>query len=232
MARLPRLVLPGCAHHLIQRGHNRDTIFLSDADRAAYLSFLRDAARAERVAVHAYVLMDNHVHLLVTPENDTGLSRMMQSLGRRYVGWFNHAHARSGTLWEGRFRGTIIDSEHYLMACMRYIDLNPVRAGIVAAPEAYAWSSFGHHVGQRRDPLITEHALYWGLGNTPFEREAAYRAFVAQGTGEHERETISLAALKGWALGSKTFLDAAADATRRPLAARPRGRPSGHGKAD
>lgn len=225
MARLPRLVLPGYAHHLIQRGHNQQPIVRSDADRAAYLEFLRDASRAERVAVHGYALLDNQVHLLVTPENDSGLSRMMQTLGRRYVGWFNRAHGHTGTLWEGRFRGTVLEAERYLLPSLRCIELAPVLAGQVAVPQDSPWTSYAHHVGLRSDPMIAEHPLYWALGNTPFDRQAAYRSFVEQGVSAQERQVLTDAALKSWALGSPGFLAQIGTLVKRPVSPRPRGRP-------
>lgn len=227
MARLPRLVLPGLPHHLIQRGNNRQPIVLDDEDRRQFLALLREAALTYKVALHAYVLMDNHVHLLATPTDAQGLSRMMQSLGRRYVGWFNQRHDRSGTLWEGRFRAAPIEGERYLLACMRYIELNPLRAGLQLddGPGAYAWSSCAHHLGRRSDPLVTEHPMFWTLGNTPFEREAAYRELLEQGLGEAETLALTDSALKGWPLGSASFLHGLAVQVDRPLVPRKRGRP-------
>jgi len=226
MARLPRLVLPGLAHHLIQRGNNHQPIVLDDEDRRQFLALLREAALTYKVALHAYVLMDNHVHLLATPAEAQGLSRMMQSLGRRYVAWFNQRHGRSGTLWEGRFRAAPIESERYLLACMRYIELNPLRAGLLLDDAgAYAWSSCAHHLGRRSDPLVTEHSMFWTLGNTPFEREAAYRELLEQGLGEAEVRALTDSALKGWPLGSASFLQGLAAQVERPLAPRKRGRP-------
>ncbi|MEW5881075.1 MAG: transposase, partial [Pseudomonadota bacterium] len=175
MARLPRLAAAGFPHHVIQRGNDRQTVFREDADYARYLGWLREIAAAHGLLVHAYVLMPNHVHLLATPPTGDALSRVVQSLGRRYVRWFNDKYARSGTLWEGRFRSTVIDADRYLLACSRYIELNPVRAGIVDSPELYRWSSYAHHAGVLVDPLVTDHPLVWALGNTPFERQLAYR---------------------------------------------------------
>ena len=174
MARLPRLTLPGFAHHVIQRGNNRQAIFASGADYQMLLDLLEENARKFGVAIHAYVLMSNHFHLLLTPQTPDGLPQMMQALGRRYVRYFNDSQQRSGTLWEGRYKSALIQSERYLLACMAYIDLNPLRAGLVAAPGDYPWSSYGHYTGLRIDKLITPHALMWELGNTPFAREAAY----------------------------------------------------------
>lgn len=225
MARLPRLVVPGLPHHLIQRGHNRQPIVLDDEDRRQFLALLREAAINQRVAIHAYVLMDNHLHLLATPETPEGLSRMMQSLGRRYVATFNQRHGRSGTLWEGRFRAAPLEAERHLLACMRYIELNPQRAGWLMEPGSYAWSSGPQHLGHRRDPLITEHPLFWALGNTPFEREAAWRAWLEQGVSPEELRALGDSALKGWPLGSAGFLQALAEGSERPVAPRQRGRP-------
>jgi putative transposase len=228
MARLPRLVLPGQPHHIIQRGNNRQAIFVDDKDRQHFLATLREAALTHQVAIHAYVLMDNHVHLLATPQQVDGLSRMMQSLGRRYVGWFNHRHGRSGTLWEGRFRAALIEGERHLLTCARYIELNPLRAGMLIDAGSFAWSSCAHHLGRRRDPLVTEHPMYWALGNTPFEREVAYRDLLEQGLSDEEIQALSASARKGWPLGSAGFLQGLAAQVGRPMAPRSRGRPRKH----
>lgn len=225
MARLPRLVVPGLPHHVIQRGNDRQSIFRDDVDRRRYLETLLDAVRTHRLAVHAYVLMDNHVHLLASPASAQDLSRTMQSLGRRYVGWFNARHARSGTLWEGRFRCAVMETERYLLACMRYIELNPVRANMVARAGDYAWSSARFHLGQRQDQLITDHPLFWALGNTPFEREAAWRSLLDQGLSDLQVKQITESVFKGWACGGDAFLDWLKSRTERPVAPRPRGRP-------
>lgn len=160
MARLPRLTLPGYPHHIIQRGNNRQMIFADTQDFATMMALLAENAHKFAVAVHAYVLMDNHFHLLATPATAEALPLMMQAVGRSYVRYFNQRHARSGTLWEGRYRSTLIETERYLLACMVYIDLNPVRAGMVAQPGAWQWSSHAHYLGQRIDKLVTPHALY------------------------------------------------------------------------
>ncbi|QPF72541.1 transposase [Roseateles sp. DAIF2] len=226
MARLARLALAGLPHHLIQRGLNRQPIVLDDTDRERLLAELRESAALHKVAIHAYVLMDNHLHLLATPETAEGLSRMMQSLGRRYVAAFNKRHGRSGTLWDGRFRAAPLEAQAWLLACMSYIELNPQRAGQwLAAPEDYRWCSAAHHLGLRRDPLVYDHALFWALGNTPFEREAAWRARLEQGVGPDERLRLHEAAQKGWPLGSAGFLQDLAQDTDRPLQPRKRGRP-------
>lgn len=219
MARLPRLSAAGFPHHVIQRGNNRQTVFREDADYARYLGWLREIATAHGLLVHAYVLMPNHVHLLATPPTGDALSRVMQSLGRRYVRWFNDKYGRSGTLWEGRFRSTVIDADRYLLACSRYIELNPVRAGIADSPELYRWSSYAHHAGVLVDPLVTDHPLVWALGNTPFERQLAYRRlFEAELTPEFLR-SLRWATNRGRALGAPAT-GASADSPPRP-----RGRP-------
>jgi len=225
MARLPRLILPGQPHHVILRGNNRQAIFFSDHDRQHMLATLGEVAALYRVAIHAYVLMDNHLHLLLTPPAADALSRMMQALGRRYVAWFNLRHQRSGTLWEGRFRAGLIEGERHLLACMRYIELNPVRAGICQEATQWSWSSAAHHLGLSRSPLVTEHELYWSLGNTPFEREHAYRELMGQGVSSAEQALFTEAVLRGRPVASDDFLKPLADAHPTVAVKRPRGRP-------
>lgn len=206
MARLPRLTLPGYPHHVIQRGNNRQAIFLSSADYLVLLGLLEENAQKFGVALHAYVLMSNHFHLLVTPTSDEGLPQMMQAVGRRYVRYFNDSQGRSGTLWEGRYRSTVIETDRYLLACMAYIDLNPVRAGMVKEARDYPWSSHGHYVGLRTDKLLTPHPLFWELGNTPFAREAAYAELVRAGITLTQQDALTRSSLGGWALGSDDFV--------------------------
>ena len=202
MARLPRLTIAGFPHHVIQRGNDRRAIFVDEADRTRYLKTLREIAAAGGLAVHAYVLMPNHVHLLVTPQAAGDVGRAMQALGRRYVRWFNDRHTRTGALFEGRYRSTVIEAERYLLACMRYVELNPVRAGLAAQPGEFRWSSHRHHVGSAVDPLITDHPVYWGLGNTPFERQASYLSLFDPGPTQAELVAIRRATHGGWLLGS------------------------------
>jgi putative transposase len=206
MARQPRLSLAGYPHHVIQRGNNRQSIFYSDDDRKAYLAWLSEYAEKFDVAVHAFVLMDNHTHLLLTPQTDSGVPNLMQALGKRYAQNFNHFHKRTGTLWEGRYKSTVIQDDKYLLTCMAYIDLNPVRAGIVSAPVDFQWSSHRSYIGQQVIPLITPHALLWTLGNTPFARETAYAQFVESGLAADRQSELTESALKGWALGDTSFL--------------------------
>jgi putative transposase len=210
---------------VIQRGNNRQAIVRGDADRRAWRDILAEALEQHAVSLQAYVLMDNHFHLLLTPPSAQALSRLMQTMGRRYVGAHNAAHGRSGTLWEGRFKCSPVETDRYFLACMRYIELNPVRAGLVGSPQEWAWSSAAHHLGLRQDRLVADHPTYWALGNTPFERERRYRDFLEAGTSERDAARITEAALKGWALGSPEFLRTQADAAARPLEPRRRGRP-------
>ena len=225
MARLPRLTLPGFAHHVIQRGNNRQAIFASAADYQTLLELLDENARKFAVAVHAYVLMSNHFHLLVTPQTHDGLPQMMQAVGRRYVRYFNDAQQRSGTLWEGRYKSALIQSERYLLACMAYIDLNPLRAGLVVAPGDYPWSSYGHYTGLRTDKLITPHALMWELGNTPFAREAAYAELVQSGISPVHQTALTGSVLRGWALGEPDFVADLQKRTERRVSKGSAGRP-------
>ncbi len=225
MARLPRLVVPSQPHHVIQRGNDRQLVFRDADDYRMFLGWLRDAAKAFAVSIHAYVLMPNHVHLLATPSDHEGLAQMMQWIGRYYVPYFNHKYERYGTLWQGRFKTSVVDSERYFMLCSRYIELNPVRARLAEGPLDYPWSSYPHHAGVSVDPLITDHALYWSLGNTPFQREGAYIELTQQALSVDEMKTINQAVLKGWPLGSDAFkADLQQKAKRQVLPAK-RGRP-------
>lgn len=227
MARLPRLTVAGYPHHVIQRGNNRQAIVKTDADREVLLELLGENAKKHQVAINAYVLMDNHFHLLLTPETGEGVPLMMQAVGRRYVRYFNDLHQRTGTLWEGRYKSTLIQSDRYLLACMAYLDLNPVRAGIVGDPRQYVWSSHHHFVGQANDRRVTPHSLYWSLGNTPFAREAAYTELVRAGLAADEQHAITLATLRGWALGDAGFVEALQKQTPRRISKARAGRPTG-----
>ncbi len=226
MARLPRLVIPNQPHHIIQRGIDRQTIFRDADDYVFFLARLRDAAKQFKVAIHAYVLMPNHFHLLATPGDAQGLARMMQWIGRFYVPYFNQKQDRVGTLWQGRYKATVIDTDRYFMLCCRYIETNPVRAGLVALPGDYHWSSYLHHVGLKSDPLIVDHVLYWGLGNTPFEREAIYKEMAERALTSVEVLELVDATNKGWALGSDKFKLALEKQSKQRVSPAKRGRPS------
>ncbi len=215
MARKPRFRVLGIPQHIVQRGNNRQPCFLDDHDRRRYLADLGLALHDHDVDLHAWVLMSNHVHLLATPRADNGVSLMMQALGRRYVRWFNDRHDRSGTLWEGRFRASLVDSEAYLLACMRYIELNPVRANMVARPGDYRWSSFAANALGLADPLVTPHPVYLVLRRTPLERQVAYRRLCNEPLKDHELTAIREAADSELALGRNEFKDRIEAATAR-----------------
>ncbi|MCU0649868.1 MAG: transposase [Gemmatimonadaceae bacterium] len=205
MARWPRLALPGVPLHITQRGNNRSTTFSDATDFLRYREFLLHASREERCEVHAYALMSNHVHLLVTPSDAHGVSRLMQQLGRVYVRYFNARYHRSGTLWEGRFKSALIDTSRYLLACTRYIDLNPVRAGITRSPEDYPWSSYGRLGLAHEDPVVMPHAAYVALGRTPTHRAREYRLLCGGPTVDDAEDRIRRATLGGSTVGSPAF---------------------------
>jgi putative transposase len=225
MPRPPRLELPGAAHHVIQRGNNRAACFFGDADRRFYLKCLVQSAARRGCEVHAYVLMTNHVHLLVTPCEAGAIGMMMQDLGRRYVRVINTIHARSGTLWEARFRSGMIDSENYLLICQRYIELNPVRAGLASQPGAYPWSSHSYYAAGIASNLITEHPVYLRLGLTAPERSAAYLSLFTCSLDQHVVARIRDAVNSDSAFGSEAFLDDVEAKLGRSVRLPTRGRP-------
>lgn len=206
MARLPRFVLPGHPQHVIQRGNDRQNIFRSDKDYQFYLEKLLDAANKHQCDIHAYVLMTNHVHLLVTPHTENSIGKMMQMLGRYYVQYFNHCYQRTGTLWEGRYKAALIDTEQYLLICMRYIELNPVRAkNMVDHPSEYPWSSYPFNALGRFDRLVTPHREYKRLGKVDTERQSEYRQLFRAQIAENTLKAIREATNKAWVLGSERF---------------------------
>ena len=225
MARLPRLTIPGYPHHVIQRGNNRQAIFATKHNYEDLLGLLGENAQKFGVAVHAYVLMTNHFHLLATPQAEDSLPQMMQAVGRRYVRHFNDEQGRSGTLWEGRYKSTLIQTDRYLLTCMAYMDLNPVRGGLVAEPGDYPWSSYRHYTGAQTDKLITPHPLVWELGNTPFAREAAYADLVRAGVTVEQQNDLTRSALRGWALGEPDFVADLQKRTERRVTKTQAGRP-------
>jgi putative transposase len=205
MARLSRLCLPEIPQHTIQRGNNRQICFGSDEEMAAYAYWLEKYSLKYKVAIHAWVFMTNHVHLLVTPETPEGISSMMQSLGRQYVRYFNYTYKRTGTLWEGRFKSCVIDVENYLLICQRYIELNPVRANMVSRPEDYMWSSYSANGLGQQVKLCTHHNVYRQLGSTVEKRTKAYRDLFLAHIDEAIISEIRKASNKGMALGSDKF---------------------------
>jgi putative transposase len=205
MARRPRIYIPGVAHHLIQRGNNREACFYEEADYKTYLSHLREVADQFSVAIHSFVLMTNHVHLLVTPNDANALARIMQALGRRYVQFFNHKYSRTGTLWEGRYKSTLVQSEQYLLTVYRYIELNPVRARMVSHASEYPWSSYRFNAVGLNIQLITPHLEYLKLGNTAEKRQQAYRGLFRGRMAEKDIVEIQDCTNKAWVLGSDHF---------------------------
>lgn len=179
MPRQPRLDLAGVAQHIVQRGNDRQPCFFRDVDYLRYRQDLVELGLRYGCAVHAYVFMTNHVHLLVTPERAGAIGRLMQTLGTRYVPYINDTYGRSGTLWEGRYKSCLIDTETYLLACYRYIELNPVRAAIVATPDEYPWSSFAANALGKPDALVRPHPVYLAIAPDRDSRVAAYRQLVA-----------------------------------------------------
>ena len=216
MARRPRIYVPGVAHHVIQRGNNREACFYDESDYKAYLSHLLEVAQQFKVALHAFVLMTNHVHLLATPSNEIALGKMMQALGRRYVQYFNHKHSRTGTLWEGRYKSTLVQTEHYLLTVYRYIELNPVRANMVQHASEYPWSSYRFNAVGLNIQLITPHAEYIKLGATPDTRQKAYRSLFRGRMAEKDITQIQDCTNKEWVLGSTHFKNQIEEKTGAP----------------
>jgi putative transposase len=225
MPRLGRYFLPDQPLHVIQRGNNREPIFFCDEDYRRYRTWLAEAAAEYDCAIHAYVLMTNHVHLLATPATEESLPRVMQSLGRRYVRAVNAAYRRTGTLWEGRYRAAPIDSEAYFLACCRYIELNPVRARMVEHPRDYPWSSYAAHAQGRADPLVAEHPLYRALGRSAAERQQNYRALFRAPLAAAFLDDVRAATNGGWAMGGERFKRKIAKALSRRVSPLPPGRP-------
>ena len=205
MARQPRFILPGQPQHVIQRGNNRQPIFKTKRDYEFYLERLMDAASEHECQVHAYVLMTNHVHLLVSPTKVESLSKMMQMLGRYYVQYFNYNYQRTGTLWEGRYKASLISSEQYLFTCMRYIELNPLRAGMVKEPAEYDWTSYHHNALGKADPLIQPHLEYYNLGITSEEQQKNYQSLFQVPLELELLHEIQEATNKCWTLGDSKF---------------------------
>ena len=225
MARLPRLVVRGHLHHLMARGHNDQPIAIDDTDFQTFLSTLRESAQQSGVAIHAYVVLPTRLQLLVTPSATDSLGKMMQAIGRHYVPYFNARHGRSGGLWEGRYRATVLESDAYFIPCAQLIEQQPLQTGLVTELSAYPWSSHAHHVGIRREPWMTDHPAYWALGNTPFDREAAYQRLSETPVPASLVATIESATQKSWPLGSEAFRRGLGKLTSRRLEPGRRGRP-------
>jgi putative transposase len=226
MPRRARLRIAGTPLHIIQRGNNRCACFFTGHDYGCYLHHLEELAVRYPCSIHAYVLMTNHVHLLLTPRRPDGASLLMKHLGQRYVQYVNRVYERSGTLWEGRFRSSIVQAETYLLRCQRYIELNPVRAGMVDAPGAYPWSSFGVNALGHRGELITPHPLFLALGPDDVNRRAAYLELLRRELEPMELEEIRTSANAGYALGNERFRKDMAVALGRRVGPGKPGRPS------
>jgi len=207
MARLPRLNLADIPQHVIQRGNNRGVCFFADEDYAVYLDKLREFSIKHKVAIHSYVLMTNHVHLLLTPSTENGVSRLIQTLSSYYVRYINQTYYRSGTLWEGRYKSCLVDSEDYFLLVSRYIELNPVRAKMVNHPSEYPWCSFHANALGVPIKLITPHYCYKSLGKTKQLRQENYLSLFDSHIPDYTLEEINDSVMKGWSLGSRQFMD-------------------------
>jgi putative transposase len=227
MPRKPRVSIAGVTEHIIQRGNNRQIIFAQNSDMKAYINWLKEYAEKFDIAVHAWVLMTNHVHLLCTPNVPYAVSHMMQSIGRRYVQYFNRRYGRSGTLWEGRFRSSLVQSEKYLLHLYRYIELNPVRAGMVKDPADYSWSSYQINALGKKTLLLTPHQLYQSLAETPEQRQIAYRHQFTEAIEGKLLNDIRQSANKGLVLGNESFVAQVEALTGYHLQEGKRGRPKG-----
>jgi putative transposase len=228
MARLPRFILPGYPQHVIQRGNNRMAILHDEEDYWILWMTLRDAAQRFRCAIHAYVLMPNHFHLLLTPTAPAGIGKLMQYTGRYYVQHANQRYGRTGTLWDGRYRATLLDPKGYLLAVSRYIERNPVRAGLVATPADYEWSSYGANAHGIADELVDPHPEYLALGANPQARCAAYdRGFAVSAepavTQQGLVQSIRDATNKAWVLGDDAFCGEVETKLNRRARPQPRG---------
>ena len=226
MVRQCRMDIAGLPQHIVQRGNDRQPCFYTPDDYAHYLSMLRESSLRYGVAIHAYVLMTNHVHLLVTPATQGAVSRMMQHLGRQYVSYVNARYRRTGTLWEGRFKSCLVDTDAYVLACHRYIELNPVRAWMVARPEDYEWSSHRSTAYQATSPLLTPRGSYLALSPNPLERAGRYRALFDNALADAQIEEIRIYLQQQRAWGSEKFQKAIAALLGRCSTIRPAHRPS------
>jgi putative transposase len=202
MARPLRIVNTDTTQHVIHRGNNRMDIFACDADYEAFLYALQEVIIRHPIKIHTYVLMTNHVHFTVTPESGEALASAMQALGTRYVPYYNHRYRRTGHMFQGRYRSFEIDSESYWLSCARYVELNPVRAGLAATPGAYRWSSYAAHAFGKEDPLVTFHWLYLALGKTAEARQHAWRALCGAPVSDGQLAEIRASVNTGKALGA------------------------------
>jgi putative transposase len=232
MPRRPRLIYPGVPLHLIQRGNNRQACFFAEDDYRLYLDWLREYAQENDCLIHAYVLMTNHVHLLMTPGTSEAAGRMMKRLGQRYVQYINRTYRRSGTLWEGRYRSCLTQEAGYVLACYRYIELNPVRAGMVGHPAEYAWSSYRANAQGETNSVLTTHPLYTALDPNEMERGAAYRELFRNELDPGMVDQIRAATNGNYVLGNARFQAQIAKALGRRVTPGKSGRPRKQGEPE
>ena len=225
MRRRRRVHLPDMPLHIVQRGHNRDVCFFGEDDYFSYRHWLSEALKETDCALHAYVLMTNHVHLLLTPPSGEAVSRLIMALGRRYVQYVNKTYRRTGTLWDSRYKSSLVQADAYLLTCQRYIELNPVRAGMVDEPAHYRWSSYRSNALGHADPLLTPHTLYLSLNAIQYQREANYRALFASEIDVAQITDIRTALQQSQPLGNSRFADTIERVTGERREVRPRGRP-------
>ena len=225
MPRRPRIQLDGIPLHIVQRGHNREPCFFAEEDFHTYLHWLGVALQAAGATLHAYVLMTNHVHLLLTPTRAAEVPGLMISLGRRYVQYINRSYRRTGTLWDSRYKSSLIDADGYLLTCQRYIELNPVRAAMVDDPAHYRWSSYRANALGRNDPLLSPHAVYRALAADDRQRCTAYRALFRAQLDAAAIDDLRLALNQSQPLGGARFLAKIERALGERRQPRPRGRP-------
>ena len=226
MARLPRLTIPGQPHYVVQRGNNLQAIFVDGQDYASMKDLLREMGRRFGVEIHAFILLPNQLHLLLTPQTAQSLPQFMQSVGRTYVRTFNNRHGRSGTLWEGRYRATVLEAQAWLLPAMVVLEHQAVAHGLTGRAVDYGWSSARHNAGAQVDSMVRLHPAYWRLGDTPFAREAAYATMLDRGASADLQEVVLEAALKGWVLGSEGFIEGLKSGTERRLQRQKAGRPA------
>ncbi|MFY0678924.1 MAG: transposase [Neptuniibacter sp.] len=226
MPRKPRYFLPGVPVHLVQRGHSREPVFFEAQDYATYAHWVKESCEKYDVSVHAFVLMTNHIHLLVTPKYADSVSPFMQFIGRRYVPYLNHKYGRSGSAWEGRFKSSLVQEETYFLTVMRYIELNPVRANMVELPGQYRWSSFCHNIGERPISFISPHTIYQALGSDQEERSRAYSSLFQGYIDRDEMKRIRDAWQTGTPLGNDSFREKVEAMLKCKVGRAKRGRPA------
>ena len=231
MPRRPRVHLDRVPLHIVQRGHNREPCFFGEEDYQSYLRWLGEALGEAQCALHAYVLMTNHVHLLLTPKKAEAVPRLIISLGRRYVQYINRSYRRTGTLWDSRYKSSLVQADTYLLLCQRYIELNPVRAAMVDDPAHYRWTSYRANGLGAADSRVTPHALYQSLGRSDKVRQAAYRALFRAQLDQPAIDDIRLALNQSQPLGNERFYAKIEKMTGTRREAKPRGRPRIEGEA-